>query len=300
MAATQHLSKQEKIEEIHRKFNTFIKKANKRKAKEISKEMIQDSEFLQSIGFYNSKPVVTTRKKQKKKIETDIKKINYNSGLAKAKEYYKKYGIPCVSQDLVEEILEKYSLIMVDVEDYTGDIPKKNIEELKLFKGIKEEDIPYTYFDQEDLTEEEKSINYMRWAVDRENVANLVGIHGYYDEENNDKLFYSYKQVERFTSEKNEDTSKATNLRIICPINDIKISYNHKTRTVPFHTAKHYAKDVLDPIVLVPVIGSERFTLNGKKERYDTPMYLVLTMWGLESWDKRVNPNGMANIDNIN
>jgi hypothetical protein len=47
-----------------------------------------------------------------------------------AKKQYKKYGIPCISQFVVDDIMKKYGLVLVGASNYTGEIPDKNIEYL--------------------------------------------------------------------------------------------------------------------------------------------------------------------------
>jgi len=155
----------------------------------------------------------------------------------------------------------------------------------------------------EELSEDEYFINYMKY-FDQYNLLGLLPFNVEYDE-NSEKYKIISKNIKRFIDKKSVDKliiSKATNLRIVCPITDIKI-YNHTDRLhsiIPFEAARVYAEDILDPIVLLPIKGPKRYNINGNQEYYNTPMYLVLTMWGLESFDCVLNPDGIAKINILN
>lgn len=298
------------IEEIHNTIRTFVEKSKKRIIVKNVKVEAEDSAFLKSIGFSSTDNVKKYEANKSKESKRNIKKENYNLALSKAKEHYEKYGIPCVSIDVVKEICKKYKLITVGASSYTGNIPKKNIEELKKFKGIDDEDVPYIATTFRHLNDSEKKEIKKTKAYLRRGLCHMMSISTFERETDLDldnlplPVSYDrdgYIEEEVFTSSdetvySNFWTSHPrldTKLRIICPPSEANLklfSYNTPPHVITFDVARNLGSEILDPIALIPVSGAKRADSD-----HLTPMFLIPSMWGLESFDSKLNPSG--NID---
>lgn len=287
----------EVIEQIHATMRTFIKKTKRQsRLKDLSKQE-SNSDVLRKLGFGNAQNVRDYQEESEKQRQKAEDTYNYNMCIEKAKYYHKKYGLPCVSIDVVKEICDKYGLVFISAAGYTGKIPQKNIDELASwdYSKLTEEDVAYSYQDSVRSTFDQ------RWLVSQQKTnlgkIRMRQILGMDSPEEDPEM--RYVCVERFVS---MDAHKAreygycnesSKLRIICPINEVD-GFGHY-KYAPLRLLERNSARICDPVVLVPVSGADRMNTREK-----TPMFMVLTMWGLEAFDSKLNPDGVDRHLNLN
>lgn len=91
------------------------------------------SNRLKKLGFGAAKPI--------KKDEELSKKRAISGHIASAIEYFRTYypQNKFITEAEVKRLCEKYSLLLGEVGNYTGDVPEKNIQEIETFKLRKED-----------------------------------------------------------------------------------------------------------------------------------------------------------------
>lgn len=275
----------ELIEKIHHTVRTFVNKTKKKSiVKDLSKEK-SNADVLSNLGFgstENVKSYRTARNKQEKRL-TDTS--NYNLSLEKARYYHEKYGVPCISIDVIKEVCDKYKLAFISASSYTGKVPQKNIDELSAWNHEKLDECDYAYTDStwRDSTEKERDFIYKTPTYMRDKMRSVIGM-----TEDMRNI-----QEEVFCDKPEYPSTVSRSLRIVCPLHECEArSYYHY---VPYELLRKNQDLICDPIVLLPVNGADRIGDN-----YKTPMFLVLTMWGLESFDSKLNPNGIDKQLNLN
>ena len=145
---TKQYSTQEIIEEIHEAFDT----AEDRLLKE-SEEMLESlnittetkieekAERLEKIGFINTNSVVKN-KKIKEKIQKNQQKLVKTKEFADMIRYYKQtYPFQkFLTEEELDKICNKYSLIYAPISNYIEDVPEKNINDIENLKPLLEKD----------------------------------------------------------------------------------------------------------------------------------------------------------------
>lgn len=166
------------VAEIHENFNTYgerlLREAQALLAKEVNTEK---GERLRKLGFISTKEAVEdkTVKAEKDKQREISELVTY---------YTNKYPLyRFITEDGVEDICNKYNLVMGDVSKYIGTVPDKNLEEIENFKTPAEEDcryimrvssgrgskqsyIPYLQYLYESHREKEDRGYYYRYSVE--------------------------------------------------------------------------------------------------------------------------------------
>ena len=136
------------VEEIHKAFDT----AEDRLLKE-SEEMLESlnittetkieekAERLEKIGFINSNSVVKN-KEIKKNIQKNQQKLVKTKEFADMIRYYKQtYPFQkFLTEEELDRICNKYSLIYAPISNYIEDVPEKNINDIENAKALLEKD----------------------------------------------------------------------------------------------------------------------------------------------------------------
>jgi len=129
------------IEEIHNSFETASEKLLIEAKEIINSPTDKECELKKQLGFGSAKGVEENDKK--------LDEIRKNKSLLdELNELNQKYPqFKFISEQQVDEICQKYNLIMGQSSQYIGDIPNKNLLEIKHFLDnisiIKEEDYSY-------------------------------------------------------------------------------------------------------------------------------------------------------------
>ncbi len=125
-------SKKRIIAEIHNEFDTSSERLLNESKTVIFSEN-EDAVILEYLGFEKAQKV-RKRREEKAALEMSKKtaeKINY---------YRQHYPFnKFITEKDVEKICKKYGLVMGNVGDYIGDVPKKNIQEMNNF-SLRDED----------------------------------------------------------------------------------------------------------------------------------------------------------------
>jgi hypothetical protein len=121
------MTQTEIIQQIH---NEFFTASDRLKGVSLSEKKIKKADTLKSLGFAKSKDVVVADK-LRLTVE-QIRAVDYYSF------YYPQYKF--ITEDQVESICKKYSLIFGNVSNYKGSIPDAKVEDMKRFK-LRKEDI---------------------------------------------------------------------------------------------------------------------------------------------------------------
>ena len=137
---TPDLSTEELIEEIHNEFNTaadkLLKEANNMLSTLADVDKTKAEELI-ALGFRKVGQVESFKENNKKRktSEEALSIVSY------FKETYPDYKF--ITEPQVKEICDKYNLIYGGVSRFTGFVPRKNLDEIKSFKGVKPEDKRY-------------------------------------------------------------------------------------------------------------------------------------------------------------
>ena len=127
------------VEMIHNDFYSVNNNLLSIKNFEIDSELIEKKEKLEKIGVSNNHPIIqkyVSLRRQQYRIDEKIK-------LQKYVEYYnKKYPfLKVIDYDSVMKICDKYKLVLNNMDNFFGDIPDKNINEiLQNYKLVSDED----------------------------------------------------------------------------------------------------------------------------------------------------------------
>ena len=148
------MKKNDLIEKIHEEFDSASEKMLT-KAKAIldspdkKEEKDSKAEFLHSVGFVSARGVPDY-------MERCIDTKSYNTDLKYNKEKAKNFAgfisgavYKVVSYWQVMGICEKYGLYLGRSERFIGDIPSKNVEDIKWFEKYREKNIPAVDIDKE-------------------------------------------------------------------------------------------------------------------------------------------------------
>lgn len=242
------------VEEIHETFysevDRLLASANIKHRIETDKEaLITKKQKLEALGFSNTKEVqeassevsrINNLKNENHEKEVLVEAINYFS--------FKYPFYKFITEDSVKKICEKYNLIYSTVNNYIGEVPDENLEQMENFK-IEDLDKSYiktTFFGigERALTE---GVSYEDYLTYQENRNGIGG-----------RVHYLYTDC------------KESKLEICAPIKDFNVK-NMEVRD--FKLSKI---EILDPVVLQPV------NFKGTKH------YLIVTAWGLEASDELV------------
>lgn len=242
------------VEEIHETFysevDRLLASANIKHTIETDKEaLITKKQKLEALGFSNTKEVqeassevsrINNLKNENHEKEVLVEAINYFS--------FKYPFYKFITEDSVKKICEKYNLIYSTVNNYIGEVPDENLEQMENFK-IEDLDKSYiktTFFGigQRALTEGVSYEDYLTYQENRNGIGGSVHY-----------LSTDYKE---------------SKLEICAPIKDFNVK-NMEVRD--FKLSKI---EILDPVVLQPV------NFKGTKH------YLIVTAWGLEASDELV------------
>lgn len=127
------------VKEIHNAIDSaqdrLLQEAKDMIANNTPKET-QKAVLMESIGFVNSQTVIAFRKNQEFLVK--------NTEQAKLIEYYKQtYPFQkFLTEEELNRICKKYKLIYKPVENYTRDVPEKNLIEISSAKARLKEDAP--------------------------------------------------------------------------------------------------------------------------------------------------------------
>lgn len=231
------------VAEIHNEFDTATERLLNEAKDILSKgdKVKQDkAQRLKSLGFSQAKPVISTQKQLE-----DEKK---SKEVADAIMYYQQWypNNKFITDQEVEKICKKYSLVCGEVGYYTGDVPEKNLSEIESFKLRDEEKISRSNYD--DYFDNQR----MRSFMQSQRRAFGIGDIGEHMQPRYDNKPTEY--VERLVT---------PSLKICAPVKDfdttrMRVEEGYKLKEIP------------DPIVLQPI-------KNG---------YLIISKWGLEGEDE--------------
>lgn len=246
------------VAEIHETFFTevdrLLEEANiTHPVKTDKQDVIDKANKLRSLGFGRS-VVAKDAAEEEERLRALLQENNDKESLRKDILYFKqKYPLyKFITEDSVKSICEKYGLVYGGVENYIGDVPDKNLEQIEKFK-IDKDDCIYKY-----NREMWGSMGRSEWGITN------YGVHNRFMEQHPSGYHYENSVFERHRKE---------GLLIAAPPSDFDLSL------MDIKDKKVVKKEVPDPIVLHPVIHS------GKEH------YLIVTAWGPEASDKEViNP----------
>jgi hypothetical protein len=129
------------VYKIHREFYTasdkLLKEANEIIAK-AAKVSLKKSERLEKLGFVKVKEV-----KESKEI---MESVDFTKKMSEIIQMYSlKYpNNKFIIEEDVKKICEKYNLVFGNIEDFTGFVPEKNLQEIEAFQ-LREEDYSAIY-----------------------------------------------------------------------------------------------------------------------------------------------------------
>lgn len=223
--------------------------------------------LLEELGFTNSKQLVQLREHNNKITEQNNSQLSVQAAATKNAElimyYMQEYpNYKFINYDVIAHLMRKYDLSIGNIEGYAGDIPMKNLLELKNGKCIKYDDVKTTSDDYYmlvitslQLDSEDKNVKYNLPIllnsgtgcrnIDRWDMQQLL-------RKNNYKVNHTPINFSGITVSRNKKC-------IIAPAGHFN----------PEWVAKHSFTQKEDPIVIQFVKGGA----------------LVLTKWGLEAND---------------
>lgn len=252
------------IDEIHHTFYTEVDKLLEESKifREISidEKLKENGDFLSQIGFNNSK-VCNEYFKQVRE-ESQVNEENNNKkNLYDSINYFSiKYPqYKYITKESIKKICEKYGLVYSSVSDYVGDIPQKNIEDMKKF-NIRDEDCCYTV--RESRISMNGSIKF-RQVSHSEYEKHWKSKHG------------TFQEAYHGSSHKISVMAMKTDWLIAANIKDFNLQ-NKKLIEFRLKTI-----EIPDPVVFQPVMHKG---LVG---------YLIVTAWGQEATDELIVNNKM-------
>lgn len=161
LVEVQGQSTNELVAEIHDSFNTASDKAlEEAKCILADIQISKKGELLSELGFTSTKESV----KNTEQIKEKQQKENLSKIIQEYSQAYPLYKF--ITESQVQEICKKYGLVMGDIGRYKGDVPDKNLLEIKAFndwkKNIRDEHIEVAvyyrdYFDDLKHTSYRKS-----------------------------------------------------------------------------------------------------------------------------------------------
>ncbi len=210
------------IQEVHNQFygyeNQVLEKAEQF-AQTSSITTAPKLNLLEKLGFTNTTEYVNyeVKKKEKEQVESERRIIAY---------YKRKYVLyKYISESGVREICQKYNLVVGRLNDYTGFVPEKNLEEISKFKI--------------DTTDYGDYVSAATWSEEMSRSVWFTTTAGgmvTYDSDGR-----------RFTqprSRKKKDKEKTLNFSIAAPLNTMQVSPGYEVVE---------NKIIYDPVVLAPV-----------------------------------------------
>lgn len=133
--AKQNFAEPVTVAEIHNAFDTAVDELIN-KAINIAARDEEKYNILSDMGFSNASPV--------KKISQQMEERKTQKQVSKWTSYYREH-YPLnkfITQELVESVCKKYSLVLGEAISYIGDVPNKNANEINRFK-LRTEDFSY-------------------------------------------------------------------------------------------------------------------------------------------------------------
>jgi len=238
------------IQAIHNEFNLSGESLLK-EAKDIISGMSvhnkQKSEDLKNLGFRNTKDVVQMDvliqlKREKEKLANALEYFSVN---------YPEYKF--ITHDMAMSICKKYNLVLGEVSQYKGFVPKKNIDKIKKFFEEKN-DLNTNFSISHSRLRYEKRVTKKEYEQEKESQKRRMEL----------TTTPSYGGYENYYL----DTNKK-NLFIAAPLKDMETKgYKLKNRM--------FTREIPDPVVLCPV------------EYEGVKLYCIVTAWGDESSDEIV------------
>lgn len=243
----------ELIEQIHNEFLTAGDKLLAEANSILSNLVINEEEKikqLESLGFANVKEV------QDRKFQLEIKRTQESKAQAIISMQKLFPTHKYITEEAVKTICKKYNLVFGTISQYTGFVPKKNLDEISTFYQLYP-DYQYDYWE--------------RYGYDR-------GRSGSYPISKHSFDIAVAKQAQLLSSDKSSDYNWSVNdrpsklfksskvLNICAPLKDMN-TQGHKL------DGHKLVKDIPDPVVLLPV---------------STGGYIIITAWGDEASDPLV------------
>ena len=248
--------------------NTSIKQSESLKTSERN-QVIDDGEFLRSIGFGNVKSAVeaeefslNNRKILGEKNELSEKSSKIERTIKIYSQFFPFHKFILYSQ--VIAILEKYNLYLGPSQLYKGDIPEKNIQEMKEFMKY---------------CNELKNRDYSSILRSSDSTDVFIRL-----DENKPLCSYENRKASRYTS-----TSSPV-FYICAPKKDFKNDSNIKCIGKEIYKSEYSIpsiseaaaiiqsrQQVKDPIILTPVTT-----------KFEQPGFIISTKWGAEANDPRL------------
>lgn len=136
-SAVPAINVRKEVQTIHDEFDIasdkILEAANKI-VNPVNKELEEMADKLKKAGFFSSRLLLDVQK-SKSAVELTLYKAEI------VKKYSQKYpNYKFIFEEQITEICEKYGLIFGSVSNYTGDVPKKNLDEISNFK-VNDEDV---------------------------------------------------------------------------------------------------------------------------------------------------------------
>lgn len=266
----EHLTDAEIVEQIHNEFFTAGDKALD-EAKDIlanpKLDLAEQAARFIALGFHRAKPVteITERKKKSTECNNLIEAITY------FRVNYPNHKF--IMEEDVKKICYKYGLLFGESENYTGDIPVKNLEAIEAFTLRKEDYTEKNKSSWEMMMDMYAGISLFSPRRSGRNALNsdlMAGFDGIIPTMNRQAQGYAMgiDPVYNKKADKSIETEKAP-FKICAPKSD-------------FNTMGYEIRDgyrlVYDPVVLQPVRHAETGVTG----------YLIVTAWGAESADATV------------
>ena len=272
----------ETVKQIHNEFDTSIifllKKAtdnSERLLKENQSMMTHSQKAieLEKLGFTN-----TIYKQLAEKTKNTNKEISINTGLQKTIEFYNTF-YPLqrlILYPQVISILEKYNLYIGESNIYTGDIPDKNLSDIKNFDSTRKK------LSNDNIAHLRNGGHVQALCAKK---STVIDEHTFNQTILNRKI---YNLTEPYRLNPFRGNSYGSNSFYICaPIKDFKLDKTIVVGNEIVQTSKdfkpklHSVKrvEVVDPIVLYPVNIPFFEELIG---------FLVVTAWGPEAGDLHI------------
>lgn len=282
----------------------------------------EDAIFLKSIGFANV-DFVSDLDKKNKQIEESIFRLNVEKENAtrlqnRLDELKKRYpDTLIVTEDAIQNICLKYDLCFSASQFYTGSIPNQNIAEIKSFNdriSLHSDDILCVDFSEEYSDSFRRGESHLQAEFIKGKRPECLQINYQEETDNNGNpllkcyythfypIFYKYdKDTEHFRKPMND-------YYIVAPISDFNIIDRHTYVFTKDYTKlksknkiqENYITVADDPIVVKPVYGYQHVTsANNNQNRWENkPLYMIVTMWGVEKYDPLLTQGNTILYDN--
>lgn len=306
------------ILEIHKAFLTSadytLKKAKRfaKTHKPIEIKSTKDVEFLKTVGFGNVDIVReqdrANNATKEKNFQAAIKLENEKSlteRILELKQSYPDYSV--VTYSTIKSICNKYGLVFASSKFYCGGIPNKNIDDLRKFKNnVIINDNDRIFYNWEHETSDWCKTDKVFHDFEKKHLRLYIT----YEFAEDDKTYYRYKaKIPRFIASSTYCCYELSDFFITAPPHDFDMTgYNNKTDVLVNKIV--YAKNneilrsvkgaINDPIILKPVMGYTHKcakSMNHDIETHIEPLFLVVTLWGIEKYDPEFNKETPINYN---